>query len=88
MYLPPIGTQLEELDTPALVVDASVLERNIARMAAWSRRTGCAVRPHAKAHKTPLIARKQLAAGAIGTCCAKLGEAEAMVAGGVSLRGA
>src|SRR4051812_8492253 len=83
MYLPPIGTRLEALDTPALVVDAPVLERNIARMAAWSRRTGCAVRPHAKAHKTPLIARKQLAAGAIGICCAKLGEAEAMVAGGV-----
>jgi D-serine deaminase-like pyridoxal phosphate-dependent protein len=52
-------------------------------MAEWSRRTGCAVRPHAKAHKTPLIARKQLDAGAIGICCAKLGEAEAMVAGGV-----
>src|SRR5438094_7102260 len=83
MYLPPIGTRLEELDTPALVVDAAVLERNIARMAEWSRRTGCAVRPHAKAHKTPLIARKQLAAGAIGICCAKLGEAEALVAGGV-----
>ena len=83
MYLPPIGTRIEELDTPALVVDAAVLERNIARMAEWSRRTGCAVRPHAKAHKTPLIARKQLDAGAIGICCAKLGEAEAMVAGGV-----
>jgi len=83
MYLPPIGTRIEELDTPALVVDAAVLEQNIARMAEWSRRTGCAVRPHAKAHKTPLIARKQLEAGAIGISCAKLGEAEAMVAGGV-----
>jgi D-serine deaminase-like pyridoxal phosphate-dependent protein len=83
MYLPPLGTRLEELDTPALVVDAAVLEQNIARMAEWSRQTGCAVRPHAKAHKTPLIARKQLEAGAIGICCAKLGEAEAMVAGGV-----
>src|SRR6266540_4322349 len=83
MYLPPLGTRIEDLDTPALVVDAAVLERNIARMAAWSRQTGCAVRPHAKAHKTPLIARKQLEADAIGICCAKLGEAEAMVAGGV-----
>lgn len=79
----PLGAALGELDTPALVVDADALERNIARMAEWSRRTGCAVRPHAKAHKTPLIARKQLEAGAIGICCSKLGEAEAMVAGGV-----
>src|ERR687885_1507561 len=83
MYLPPLGTRIEELDTPALVVDAAVLERNIARMAEWSRRTGCAVRPHAKAHKTPLVARKQLEAGAVGICCSKVGEAEAMVAGGV-----
>src|SRR5919199_1213046 len=83
MITAAIGTPLRELDTPALVVDADALERNIARMAEWSRRTGCAVRPHAKAHKTPLIARKQLDAGAIGICCTKLGEAEAMVAGGV-----
>jgi D-serine deaminase-like pyridoxal phosphate-dependent protein len=83
MLTAAIGTPLRELDTPALLVDADVLERNIARMAEWSRRTGCAVRPHAKAHKTPLIARKQLEAGAIGICCSKLGEAEAMVAGGV-----
>src|SRR5919199_4605622 len=83
MITAAIGTPLRELDTPALVVDADALERNIARMAEWSRRTGCAVRPHAKAHKTPLVARKQLDAGAIGICCSKVGEAEAMVAGGV-----
>ena len=80
---PPLGTPVRELDTPALLVDVEALERNIARMADWSRRTGRAVRPHAKAHKTPLVARKQLEAGAIGICCSKVGEAEAMVAGGV-----
>lgn len=80
---PPLGTPVRELDTPALLVDAEVLARNIARLAEWSRRTGRAVRPHAKAHKTPLIARKQIEAGAIGICCSKVGEAEAMVAGGV-----
>jgi D-serine deaminase-like pyridoxal phosphate-dependent protein len=83
MEVTPIGAPLGELDTPALVVDVAAMERNIARMAEWSRRSGRAVRPHAKAHKTPLIARKQLDAGAIGICCSKLGEAEAMVAGGV-----
>ncbi len=83
MPLVPIGTPLEELDTPALVVDVVGLERNIARMAEWSRRSGKAVRPHAKAHKTPLVARKQLDAGAVGICCSKLAEAEAMVQGGI-----
>lgn len=74
---------LAEIDTPALLVDLDAFERNLDRMAEWSRRTGRAVRPHAKAHKTPLIARKQLDRGAIGVCCSKLGEAEAMVLGGV-----
>jgi D-serine deaminase-like pyridoxal phosphate-dependent protein len=53
-------------------------------MAEWSRRVGVAVRPHAKAHKSPLVARKQIDRGAIGITCSKLGEAEVLVAGGVS----
>jgi D-serine deaminase-like pyridoxal phosphate-dependent protein len=78
-----LGAPVEELDTPALIVDLDVFERNLARMADWSRRTGRAVRPHAKAHKSPYVARRQLELGAIGITCSKLGEAEVLVAGGV-----
>jgi D-serine deaminase-like pyridoxal phosphate-dependent protein len=81
---PWLGATLDDLDTPALLVDLDAFERNLDRMAEWSRRTGVAVRPHAKAHKSPLVARKQLDRGAIGITCSKLGEAEVLVAGGVS----
>jgi 3-hydroxy-D-aspartate aldolase len=79
-----LGAAVADLDTPCLLVDLDALDRNLNRMADWSRRTGCAVRPHAKAHKSPLIARKQLDRGAIGITCSKLGEAEVLVGGGVS----
>src|ERR1051325_6361527 len=69
------------LDTPALLVDRDALERNIAAMAAHARAVGVALRPHAKTHKSVRIAQRQVAAGALGICCATLGEAEAMVAG-------
>ena len=71
------------LNTPALVIDEAALERNIAAMAAFARARGLALRPHAKTHKSVDIARRQLAAGAVGVCCAKLGEAEAMADGGI-----
>jgi D-serine deaminase-like pyridoxal phosphate-dependent protein len=71
------------LDTPALLVDRDALERNIAAMAAHARAVGVALRPHAKTHKSARIAQMQVAAGALGICCATLGEAEAMVAGGL-----
>jgi D-serine deaminase-like pyridoxal phosphate-dependent protein len=74
---------IDDLDTPALCIDLDVLESNIAQMAAACRRHGKAWRPHAKAHKSPIVARKQLEAGAIGVTCAKLGEAEVLAAGGV-----
>lgn len=67
-----------ELDTPALVLDVAVLERNIARMAAFAREAGVHLRPHSKTHKSPIVAAKQLQAGAIGITCQKLGEAEVM----------
>jgi D-serine deaminase-like pyridoxal phosphate-dependent protein len=67
---------LESLATPALVVDLDVLERNIARMAARAREAGVRLRPHAKTHKCPEIARLQRAAGAWGLSVAKVGEAE------------
>ncbi len=67
---------LEALATPAVVVDLDVLERNIARMAARAREAGVRLRPHAKTHKSPEIARLQRAAGAWGLSVAKVGEAE------------
>jgi D-serine deaminase-like pyridoxal phosphate-dependent protein len=72
-----------KLQTPALVIDLDALERNIARMAEHARRAKVALRPHAKTHKSAEIAKRQIAAGALGVCCAKLGEAEALAEGGV-----
>ncbi|MBX3446253.1 MAG: DSD1 family PLP-dependent enzyme [Parvibaculaceae bacterium] len=71
------------IPTPALVLDLDAFERNIARMAEHCRLNGLGLRPHAKTHKSVSIARAQIAAGALGVCCAKLGEAEAMAAGGI-----
>jgi 3-hydroxy-D-aspartate aldolase len=71
------------LDTPALVVNIEAFERNVAKMADYARARGVALRPHAKTHKSVACARRQIAAGAIGMCCATLGEAEAMVGGGI-----
>ena len=71
------------LDTPALVLDLDALERNLAAMAAHAAAAGVALRPHAKTHKSVEIARRQVAAGAVGICCATLGEAEVMAAAGV-----
>jgi D-serine deaminase-like pyridoxal phosphate-dependent protein len=78
-----IGSWVEEIDTPALLLDLDSMERNITRMATAFRGLTAKLRPHAKTHKTPIIAHKQLAAGAIGITCAKLGEAEVMVEGGI-----
>lgn len=80
----PVGTRLQDLDTPCLTVDLDALDRNIERMAKLVRPARAKLRPHSKSHKTPYIAHRQLAAGARGVCCAKLGEAEAMIAGGIS----
>ena len=72
-----------DLNTPALIVDEAALERNIAAMASFAARAGVALRPHAKTHKSVEIARRQIAQGAVGSCCAKLGEAEALADGGI-----
>ncbi|TPG20550.1 DSD1 family PLP-dependent enzyme [Sphingomonas koreensis] len=72
------------LNTPVLVLGRSALDRNIATMAGLARARGVALRPHAKTHKSVDIAKRQIAAGAIGLCCAKLGEAEVMVGGGIT----
>jgi D-serine deaminase-like pyridoxal phosphate-dependent protein len=71
------------LNTPALVIDRDALDRNVAAMAAFAKAKGVALRPHAKTHKSADIARLQMKAGALGVCCAKLGEAEALAEGGI-----
>ena len=72
-----------ELDTPALIVDLDVLDKNIQDLQEACDRLGIGLRVHTKTHKTPAIARKQIDAGAIGIVSQKLGEAEAMAAAGI-----
>ncbi len=72
----------ESLDTPCLVVHEEILEQNVAEMAEYARQTGIKVRPHQKTHKTAEIAQMQIDSGAIGGTCAKLGEAEVLIASG------
>lgn len=79
----PQALSIDQIATPALVIDVAALERNIQRMAQHARTSSIALRPHAKTHKCPLLAHRQLAAGAIGICAAKLGEAEVLQAAGV-----
>jgi D-serine deaminase-like pyridoxal phosphate-dependent protein len=71
------------LDTPALVLDLDAFDHNVATMAALARERAIGLRPHAKTHKSIAIGRCQMVAGAVGLCCAKLGEAEALAAGGL-----
>ncbi len=80
-----IGQQgsAQALNTPALVLDLDAFERNLARMMAHCRAVGLGLRPHAKTHKSVEIARRQMSAGAVGICVAKLGEAEVMGRGGI-----
>jgi D-serine deaminase-like pyridoxal phosphate-dependent protein len=75
-------TTIMDLDTPALLVDGARLRRNIAAMQAAADAGGVALRPHTKTHKSPIIARMQVAAGARGITVAKVGEAEVMVDAG------
>lgn len=72
------------LNTPVLVLDIDALDRNIAAMAETVRAKGLALRPHAKTHKSVDIAKRQVAAGAVGMCCAKIGEAEVLAEGGIA----
>jgi 3-hydroxy-D-aspartate aldolase len=72
-----------EMATPALVLEFSAFHANVAAMAAFAKSSGVQLRPHAKTHKSAQIARAQIAAGALGVCTAKLGEAEALSAAGI-----
>jgi 3-hydroxy-D-aspartate aldolase len=83
--LPPAtpGMPLAEVDTPALIVDLDAFERNLKKMADFVAKAGVRLRPHAKTHKSPVIGLKQMQLGAVGLCCQKVSEAEAMVEGGI-----
>lgn len=74
---------IHEISTPALILDLDLFEANVARMAEKMKATGKNLRPHAKAHKCPEIAKRQIAAGAIGVCVATIAEAELMAAAGI-----
>ena len=78
-----VGQRLEEVDTPALILDLDAFEKNlhVLKNAVEGR---VRVRPHAKTHKCPEVAKRQIALGAVGMCCQKVSEAEAMVEGGVA----
>jgi 3-hydroxy-D-aspartate aldolase len=73
----------QDIPTPALLLDLARFEKNLATMAAHVRAADKRLRPHAKTHKCPEIARRQIAAGAVGVACAKLSEAEVMTDAGI-----
>ena len=79
-----VGQRLDEVDTPALVLDLDAFESNMRTLEETLRGRGVRVRPHAKTHKCPEIAKRQVAAGAVGVCCQKVSEAEALVEGGIA----
>jgi D-serine deaminase-like pyridoxal phosphate-dependent protein len=75
--------RVDQIETPALLIDMEALEANIRLMAEFMRGRRVRLRPHFKTHKSPAIAHLQMAAGAKGICCAKLGEAEVLLASGI-----
>src|SRR3979409_587247 len=80
----PLAAKIaREYGTPAAVIDMDRVERNIARIQAACDAAGVANRPHIKTHKSPMLARMQVAAGARGITCQKLGEAEVMADAGI-----
>ena len=74
---------ITDLQTPCVLVDRAGVERNLDRMQAAASARGLRLRPHAKTHKSPELARMQLERGAVGICCAKLGEAEVFAGAGI-----
>ena len=77
------GMPEDEIDTPALVIDLDAFEHNLDTMAGFLAPTGAKLRAHAKTHKSPVIAKLQMARGAIGQCVQKVGEAEILAWGGI-----
>ena len=78
------GMNIAQVDTPALLLDLDAFEHNLLCLTESLRGTSVRVRPHAKSHKCPEIALRQIARGAVGVCCQKVSEAEALVHGGVA----
>jgi 3-hydroxy-D-aspartate aldolase len=78
-----VGMPLAEVDTPALILELDAFEANLRRLKESLAGRNVKVRPHAKSHKCPQIAMRQIALGAVGVCCQKVSEAEALVEGGV-----
>lgn len=85
-HRPPaeIGAPLAEVDTPALLIDLDAFEHNLKTLQQKIAGKTVQLRPHSKTHKSPIIALKQIRLGAVGVCCQKVGEAEALVEGGVT----
>ncbi len=77
------GMREDEIDTPALVIDLDAFEYNLDHMAALLKPTGVKLRAHAKTHKSPVIAKLQMARGAVGQCVQKVAEAEILAWGGI-----
>jgi D-serine deaminase-like pyridoxal phosphate-dependent protein len=77
------GDPLSAVDTPALVIDLDRFETNLDAMEQFARDRSIRVRPHAKTHKSPDVARAQITRGAVGQCCQKVSEAEVLVDGGI-----
>lgn len=75
---------LSDLETPAIVVDLDVMERNLSQMADYCRSKDLSLRPHTKSHKIPELAQRQIAHGARGITVAKIGEAEVMLNSGIT----
>lgn len=78
-----VGRSVWEIETPALVVDLTIMERNMDRMSSFLAKGSVGLRPHFKTHKTGEIAKMQMERGALGITCAKLGEAEAAALAGI-----
>lgn len=85
MQSPPAepGVREDEVDTPALLIDLDAFEANLEHMARLADKAGVRLRPHAKTHKSPMIAHLQMARGAVGQCVQKVAESEILAWGGV-----
>ena len=79
-----VGDHIDQVDTPALVLDLDAFERNMKLLQDAVSSAGVRLRPHAKSHKCPEIALRQIELGAVGICCQKVSEAAVFVDAGVS----
>ena len=78
-----VGDHVDQIDTPALILDLDAFERNVQLLQDALSGTGVRLRPHAKSHKCPEIALRQIKAGAVGICCQKVSEAAMFVSAGI-----